>query len=184
MHPEDMEKTTFVTMWGTFCYKVMPFGLKNTGETYQIAMVTLFHDMMHKKIEKKNVKVLGKLFLRLRKFKLKLNPTKCTFGATLARNELRFTQIKSRPYRSYHCHIPKRRSRVYGMKNARRPSTRSNALVLMQPSLDKLLILYMVDAYVANMMSQGGKKEQFIISTRSLLNARQNIRQSRSCAMP
>ena len=24
--PEDMEKTTFVTQWGTFCYKVMPFG--------------------------------------------------------------------------------------------------------------------------------------------------------------
>ncbi|KAK5833726.1 hypothetical protein PVK06_017580 [Gossypium arboreum] len=32
MHPEDMEKTTFVTMWGTFCYKVMPFGLKNAGQ--------------------------------------------------------------------------------------------------------------------------------------------------------
>ncbi|KAA3462010.1 RNA-directed DNA polymerase [Gossypium australe] len=28
MHTEDMEKTIFVTMWGTFCYKVMPFGLK------------------------------------------------------------------------------------------------------------------------------------------------------------
>ncbi|KAK5813348.1 hypothetical protein PVK06_028797 [Gossypium arboreum] len=51
MHPEDMEKTTFVTMWGTFCYKVMSFGLKNAGATYQRAMVTLFHDMMHKKIE-------------------------------------------------------------------------------------------------------------------------------------
>ena len=48
---EDMEKTTFLTMWGTFCYKVMPFGLKNTGTTYQRAMVTLFHDMMHKEIE-------------------------------------------------------------------------------------------------------------------------------------
>ena len=48
---EDMEKTTFLTMWGTFCYKVMPFGLKNVGATYQRAMVTLFHDMMHKKIE-------------------------------------------------------------------------------------------------------------------------------------
>ncbi|WJX29971.1 hypothetical protein P8452_18558 [Trifolium repens] len=35
MAPEDMEKTTFITPWGTFCYKVMPFGLKNTGATYQ-----------------------------------------------------------------------------------------------------------------------------------------------------
>ncbi|KAK5770253.1 hypothetical protein PVK06_046403 [Gossypium arboreum] len=48
---EDMEKTTFVTMWGTFCYNVMPFGLKNAGATYQRAMVTLFYDMMHKEIE-------------------------------------------------------------------------------------------------------------------------------------
>ena len=51
MAPEDMDKTTFLTMWRTFCYKVMPFGLKNAGATYQIAMVTLFHDMMHKEIE-------------------------------------------------------------------------------------------------------------------------------------
>ncbi|RDY14327.1 hypothetical protein CR513_00605, partial [Mucuna pruriens] len=35
MAPEDKEKTTtFITMWGTFCYKVMPFGLKNVGATY------------------------------------------------------------------------------------------------------------------------------------------------------
>jgi len=48
---EDMEKTTFVTLWGTFCYKVMSFGLKNTEATYQRTMVALFHDMMHKEIE-------------------------------------------------------------------------------------------------------------------------------------
>ena len=29
----------------------MPFGLKNTGATYQRAMTTLFHDMMHKEIK-------------------------------------------------------------------------------------------------------------------------------------
>src|ERR1043165_8326823 len=51
MAPEDMEKTTFVTQWGTFCYKVMPFGLKNADATYQRAMTTLFHDMMHHEIE-------------------------------------------------------------------------------------------------------------------------------------
>ena len=48
---EDREKTIFVTMWGTFCYKVMPFDLKNAGAIYQKAMVTLFHDMMHKEIK-------------------------------------------------------------------------------------------------------------------------------------
>ncbi|WRX18297.1 Integrase [Theobroma cacao] len=51
MAPEDMKKTTFVTMWGMFCYKVMPFGLKNAGATYQKTMVVLLHDMMHKEIE-------------------------------------------------------------------------------------------------------------------------------------
>ena len=28
MAPKDMEKTTFITEWGTYCYRVMPFGLK------------------------------------------------------------------------------------------------------------------------------------------------------------
>ena len=51
MASKDMEKTLFVTIWGTFCYKVMPFRLNNAGATYQRAMVTLFHDMMHKEIE-------------------------------------------------------------------------------------------------------------------------------------
>ncbi|XP_052483297.1 uncharacterized protein LOC128037420 [Gossypium raimondii] len=94
MHPEDMGKTTFITLWGTFCYKVMPFGLKNAGAIYQRAMVTLFHDIMHKEVEvyvddmiaksrteEEHVQVLKRLFLRLRIFQLKLNPAKCTFGA-------------------------------------------------------------------------------------------------------
>jgi len=51
MAPNDIEKTTFITLWGTFCYKEMLFGLKNAGATYQRAMVALFHDMMHKEIK-------------------------------------------------------------------------------------------------------------------------------------
>ena len=34
MNPEDQEKTSFVTTQGTYCYRVMPFGLKNAGATY------------------------------------------------------------------------------------------------------------------------------------------------------
>ncbi|RDX63076.1 hypothetical protein CR513_58533, partial [Mucuna pruriens] len=44
-------KSTFITTWGTFYYKVMPFELKNVRATYQRAMVTLFHDMMHKEVK-------------------------------------------------------------------------------------------------------------------------------------
>ena len=98
MAPKDMEKTTFLTMWKSFCYKVIPFGLKNVRATYQRAMVMLFHDMMHKEIEvyvddmiaksqseDDHVANLRKLFERLRKFQLKLNPAKCTFGATFGK---------------------------------------------------------------------------------------------------
>lgn len=93
MAPDDMAKTTFITLWGTFCYKVMPFGLNNACATYQRAMVTLFHDMIHKDIEvyvdemiaksqtkEEHVEHQRKLFIRLRKFELRLNPNKCTFG--------------------------------------------------------------------------------------------------------
>ena len=48
---EDMEKTTFITKWGTYCYRVMSFGLKNASTTYQRVSSTLFHDMMHRDVE-------------------------------------------------------------------------------------------------------------------------------------
>ena len=45
--PKDVEKTAFRTPMGNFYYTVMPFRLKNAGETYQRAMTAIFHDMMH-----------------------------------------------------------------------------------------------------------------------------------------
>lgn len=83
MSLDDMEKTTFITPWGTYCYKDMPFGFKNVEATYQRAMVTIFHDMIHKEIkvymdsmiaksktEDEHLDHLRKLFARLRKYKL------------------------------------------------------------------------------------------------------------------
>ena len=51
MSPEDMEKTSFITKWGTYCYRVMSFGLKNARVTYQRAATTIFHNMMHRDVE-------------------------------------------------------------------------------------------------------------------------------------
>ena len=35
MDEADQEKTSFITSQGLFCYKVIHFGLKNAGVTYQ-----------------------------------------------------------------------------------------------------------------------------------------------------
>ena len=42
MDPSDQEKTSFVTTQGTYCYRVMPFGLKNAGATYQRLVNRMF----------------------------------------------------------------------------------------------------------------------------------------------
>ncbi|KAM1027360.1 hypothetical protein ACFX2A_041136 [Malus domestica] len=92
---EDEELTAFRTPKGIYCYKVMPFGLKNAGATYQRAMQKIFNDMLHKNVEcyvddvvvktKKrsdHLKDLRVVFERLRKYNLKMNPLKCAFGVT------------------------------------------------------------------------------------------------------
>lgn len=95
MAPQDMEKTAFITQWGTYCYKVMPFGLRNAGATYQRAATTLLHDMIHKEVEVyvddmivKSVDreghfiALERFLERAKKYNLRLNPQKCAFGVT------------------------------------------------------------------------------------------------------
>ncbi|KAH9309902.1 hypothetical protein KI387_037813, partial [Taxus chinensis] len=90
---EDQHKTAFITPWGTFCYQVMPFGLKNARATYQRAMTVIFHDMIHDIMEDYVDDILGKsktreehpiilrrIFERLREYKVRLNPKKCVFG--------------------------------------------------------------------------------------------------------
>ena len=48
---DDHEKTAFVTPIGNYHYKVMPFGLKNAGSTYQRMMTRMFESQLGKNIE-------------------------------------------------------------------------------------------------------------------------------------
>ena len=51
MHPNDKENTAFITERGIFYYKVMPFGLKNAGATYQRLVNKMFADYLCDTIE-------------------------------------------------------------------------------------------------------------------------------------
>ena len=51
MHEEDQEHTAFLTNQGLYCYKVMPFGLKNAGATYQRLVNKMFKDQIGKTME-------------------------------------------------------------------------------------------------------------------------------------
>ena len=90
---DDQEKTTFVTPTGNYYYKVMPFGLKNAGSTYQRMMTKMFESQLGKSIEvyvddmvvksrvvSEHVGDLTDIFKILRKHKLRLNTSKCSFG--------------------------------------------------------------------------------------------------------
>uniref|UniRef100_A0A2N9GTA9 Reverse transcriptase domain-containing protein n=1 Tax=Fagus sylvatica TaxID=28930 RepID=A0A2N9GTA9_FAGSY len=95
MDDTDQEKTSFITSKGLFCYKVMPFGLKNAGATYQRLMNKMFHhqigrnvevyvdDMLVKtKDEENHLEDLEETFETLRRYRMKLNPSKCVFGVS------------------------------------------------------------------------------------------------------
>ena len=48
---DDQEKIAFVTHIGNYHYKVMQFGLKNAGFTYQRMMTRMFESLLGKNIE-------------------------------------------------------------------------------------------------------------------------------------
>ena len=92
MDEVDQEKTSFITNPGLFCYKVMPFRLKNARVTYQRLVNHMFHpqigwnvevyvdDMMVKSLDKeKHLDKLQETFDTLRQYNMKLNPSKCAF---------------------------------------------------------------------------------------------------------
>ena len=95
MEEADQENTFFVTSQGLFCYKVMPFGLKNAGATYQRLMNKMFaqqigrnvqvyvDDMLVKSLhEEDHLNDLRETFNTLWSYNMKLNPNKCTFSVT------------------------------------------------------------------------------------------------------
>ncbi|GAA0171787.1 hypothetical protein LIER_25742 [Lithospermum erythrorhizon] len=86
MDPEDEKLIAFRTPKGVYCYKVMTFGLKIAGTTYQRAMQKVFDDILHKNVEcyvddlvvKSRKRVdhpqdLRMMFKRLREYQLKMN---------------------------------------------------------------------------------------------------------------
>ena len=93
VQPVDQEKTTFTTPWGTFMYSKMPFGLMNTGATFQCAMDIAFSKEKDKfvvvyldditvfsKFDKKHLEHLERIFLKCIKFGISLNPKKSHFA--------------------------------------------------------------------------------------------------------
>jgi hypothetical protein len=92
---EDEEMTAFITPYGVFCYQVMPFGLKNAGATYQRMMQNCLESQIGRNIqvyiddvvitarkEESLIDDLKETFDNLDRYKLNLNPTKCSFGVS------------------------------------------------------------------------------------------------------
>ena len=95
MDPNDQEKTSFVTAQGTYYYRVMPFGPKNAGATYQRLVNRMFHkqigatmevyidDMLVKSTTAGlHIAHLSEAFQILRNYNMKLNQAKCAFGVS------------------------------------------------------------------------------------------------------
>ena len=93
MDEEGQEKTSFITSQGLYCYKVMPFELKNVGATYQRLVNRMFShqigrnvevyvdEMLVKSKDKANhLDDLKETFNALRKYNMKLNHAKCVFA--------------------------------------------------------------------------------------------------------
>ena len=90
----NQEKTAFVTPVGNYHYKAMPFSLKNAGSTYQRMMTKMFEPQLGKnvgvyiddmvvqsKVVSEHLANLTNFFEILRRHKLHLNASKCSFGA-------------------------------------------------------------------------------------------------------
>ena len=89
----DQEKTAILTPVGNYHYKVMPFRLKNGSSIYHRMMTRMFEPHLGKSIEayiddmvvkskitSEHMRDLRDIFEILRRHKLRLNVSKCSFG--------------------------------------------------------------------------------------------------------
>nr|KYP38892.1 Transposon Ty3-G Gag-Pol polyprotein [Cajanus cajan] len=89
----DAYSGSFITDHANYCYRVMPFDLKNAGATYQRLMDKVFHQQIGRNMEVyvddmvvktssaiNHVADLAKIFAQVRKHNMRLNPEKCVFG--------------------------------------------------------------------------------------------------------
>ena len=96
MHPLDVEKTSFITPHGLYCYNVMPFGLKNVGPTYHKLVTKMFRPLLGSTMEvyindmlvkskqcPDDAAHLQQTFDLLREYDMKPNPLKCAFGVNV-----------------------------------------------------------------------------------------------------
>ena len=90
---DDQEKMPFVTPVRNYHYKVMPFGFKNAGSTYQRMMTKMFEPQLGKNVEvyiddmvvksrlvSEHLVDFSNIFEILRRHQLRLNASKCSFG--------------------------------------------------------------------------------------------------------
>src|SRR5438270_5091126 len=95
MYPADEKHTSFRTPLGVYCYTVVPFGLKNTGATYQRAMDKIFRPCICKTVEcymddiavkshrqADHLTNLREVFDVMRRHLLKMNSTKSFLGVS------------------------------------------------------------------------------------------------------
>ena len=105
MKESDQVTTSFITLYGSYCYITMPFGMNNASATYQRCMQRCFADQIDPPNQpdqaerlKPTIAVyvddivvktaqacdlianLAVTFVNLRRFNIKLNPEKCVFG--------------------------------------------------------------------------------------------------------
>ena len=89
MFQPDEEKTAFVTPHRLYGYKVMPFGLKNAGATYQKLMTKIFKPLIGQTVEvyiddivvksktrSEHALHLEETFCLMKVYNMKLNPAK------------------------------------------------------------------------------------------------------------